>query len=1484
MTTAHDPDRESDKLARAPGERWRAGAAGVALVAALASAAASADDTEIFFGQVDNVTSGDPNVLFVLDTSGSMGRTDGTGQTRLERMKDALYRIVEKSDDVNVGLMRFQGHYGGSSVIFPMTPITGDYCDHEDCDDIEAVARVRSNWDDTEEQANYAGRSNGGPPNNILTMDSSQRVGFRFPDLNVPQGATITSAVMEFTAHDGSNKGSPRFTVYAHDLDDAAPFAQVDRSLADRPRTAGVEWKPQKWKKDKRYTSVDLSSAVQEVVSRSGWCGGNAISFEVRHLSGGKKRQAWSYEYASGQANATAAGGDPNAPTDAQTYDLANSGAAVDGAASLRVTYSPGSVPASGGCTVRNSLAQIAESHHDAEQRPDGSMYLGSSDLELPRDNSEDQHVGLHFENAGIPEGVEILDARIEFQIDEYNKDREPVSLWVDVEDAVSAQAYDVGSVRDDEERPLTGDPVAWNDLPLPDEDGDKLRTPSLASLLQTLVDKDDWSAQSPVNVQLWRKDGRGRRTVESVDGDANAAPKLIVRYRAPSGTAGSGADTSVKTALNREILAIGAAGGTPIVDALYEAAQYYRGGTVEYGRSRGFHFDYNGTRYDYRTTENRVSAERSWTGGTIERSAECASNYPDGEACLEETITGSPRYVSPMNASCQTNHVVLLTDGSATSTRAGDYVRGLNGIDGCDSEAPWAEQCGLELSEWLYETDHVSTMPEKQNVTVHTIGFALEGNDDAVDFVKGIAQVGGGGFYEASSADELVKAFDRIVGAAQAVDTSFVAPGATVNQFNRLTHRNDIYFALFKPEVRPTWNGNLKRYKLGADTDGGVAILDFNDRDAVDDSTGFFDDDATSWWSSRDGARVADGGAAARLAERGASERRLYTFVGPDSDHAGSANVALGDATKLHEDNGDITRAMLGLSAGVSDEERAALLKRARGLDVDDLDGDGDTGEQIGRIGDPMHSRPVIVNYDDPSTTAANDALTTVFLGTNEGFLHAIERKNGDELWAFMPKELLPNLKRFAANDASQRHPYGLDGSLSVWIDDKDNDNIVDTGESAYLYIGMRRGGSSYYAFDVSDRTNPKLAWAIHGGADGTEGFEELGQSWSRPVPTEIMVDGARRQVVIFGAGYATTQDPDYAAEDRTRREDTIGRGFYIVDAKTGAPVQAVLATKPDGRAWARKRAAMKHSVPGDIRVIDVDFDDLADQLWFADTGGRVWRFDFTPYHKSGDSRPLVKGNVVAQLGGADYEDNRRFYYEPDVSLVGTEGERFLSISVGSGWRAHPLNTVVQDRFYVLRSNAVYNAPEGYGMKDGDVWRPITDDDLTDVTNDLTPVVGRQGWFMDLETKGEKVLGDSITVNNQVVFTSYLPKTDLGNCESDIGTGRVYAVSVFDGSPAIEKVDEDGNPLEETKDDRFEELVHGGIPPEPAALITENGPTILVGPEQPLDLDFNNLTQRSYWRDNGRQKPIVVSDGDGAEDGEGAGGGRGGTGGDEVN
>lgn len=138
----------------------------------------------------------------------------------------------------------------------------------------------------------------------LVTDKERQVVGMRFVDVDVPQGARITAAWIQFTT-DETSTADTSLTLAAQAADDAQTFEATHANLSNRPTTsASVTWSPAAWtsrgaSSDAQRTP-DLSSLVQEIVSRDGWQAGNAVAVLVR---GGGVRVAEAYD---GEPNAAA--------------------------------------------------------------------------------------------------------------------------------------------------------------------------------------------------------------------------------------------------------------------------------------------------------------------------------------------------------------------------------------------------------------------------------------------------------------------------------------------------------------------------------------------------------------------------------------------------------------------------------------------------------------------------------------------------------------------------------------------------------------------------------------------------------------------------------------------------------------------------------------------------------------------------------------------------------------------------------------------------------------------------------------------------------------------------------------------------------------------------------------------------------------------------------------------------------------------------
>lgn len=794
----------------------------------------------------------------------------------------------------------------------------------------------------------------------------------------------------------------------------------------------------------------------------------------------------------------------------------------------------------------------------------------------------------------------------------------------------------------------------------------------------------------------------------------------------------------------------------------------------------------------------------------------------------VASTVSGG-NYISPIESDCQKSAIVLLTDGEPTKDDNHEASME-SSVGACTGD------CLDEIASYLHGEDQCS-LPGDQTVSVYTVGFET---DQAL--LADTATNGGGSYYLADDAESLETVFNSIVRSVMQTSTTFVSPGIAVNTFNRLNHLDALYFSVFQPEQTPLWAGNLKRYRLASD---GV-IMDSVSQPAVEKNTGFFKSTAKSWWlegETADGADVSKGGAAV-LHPTVNAERKVFThYPGSSSSVLSSSNNALTVANKAN-----LTKTMFG-NASMSDAEHDNLINWTRGADT----GGADPTLSRKFIADPLHSIPQLVIYGGSS--AAPDVA--IFFGDNQGFLHAVNGETGEAYFSFMPSELFPiQATLMANNDIVADRPYGMDGSPTSWIEDYNGDGVINSSvvdkttrnDFVRLYTGMRRGGRNYYGLDVTDRSNPVWLWTIRG---GTGDFTELGQSWSKPTKTKINIQNAEKEVLIFGGGYDTQQDTV-----TVRTADTVGRAIYIVDAATGS---VLWWAGPTGSGADVTFSDMKYSIPSSPKVIDVSGDGLADQIYVGDMGGQIWRLDIA----NGESaRNLVTGGVIGDFGGSDASSHRRFYYAPDVFGFKYGNVRYLGLVIGSGWQEHPLDTVVEDRVYMLRIAAVTSAPTvTTGDTEEIVYEKLTEADLYDTTENLigqgtdaqqseaaASLKDAQGWYIRFTRPGEKMLSTSQTIANQTFFTTYEPTPSTTGCVPSAGAPRLFHISAEDGTPVLNyDLFASSSSDNLTREDREVALMTTGLPPSPQRMRIDGKDIICVGAEC-IPVETVTGVVETYW------------------------------------
>jgi len=496
-----------------------------------------------------------------------------------------------------------------------------------------------------------------------------------------------------------------------------------------------------------------------------------------------------------------------------------------------------------------------------------------------------------------------------------------------------------------------------------------------------------------------------------------------------------------------------------------------------------------------------------------------------DGGKYYSGTFSG---YASPIQVECQPNFVIIISDGLQNGS--------INVVD----------QAKIE-----YEADH-SSLTGTQNVIVHTVGFDIASNKVANDDLIAAAAVGGGQFFAANNSGQLALALQDAIRLIIESVFTFASP---VVPTTSSTGSNRAYIAAFQSDAsRAFWRGFLKAY--ARDTNGDIRL----NPDGTPDST-YLEWDA--------GQKLSLKAAANRVIYKvNKSEKKLEAF----------------DTTK-------VTPVALGVSTAA---ERDTVVNYVRGIDTIDEDGDLIYNEERAwKLGDIFHSTPVLVSpplmplvdSDYVAFRTANASRTSVVIvASNDGMLHAFRESDGEELWAFVPDEVIPKLKEMT-NPAGE-HKFYVDSS-PIAADIK-----IDGTWKTIVVFGLKRGGAGYYGLDITDTTSPKWLWSF------TDSNFRMIESWSEPAIGKIRWDnGGEKYAAFIGGGYDSTLNNNH------------GKAFYVIDLATGS----LLAEYYNDGVTSDDRQYMNFSLAANPTAVDTDADGYIDRVYIGDVGGQLWKFEFT-------------------------------------------------------------------------------------------------------------------------------------------------------------------------------------------------------------------------------------------------------------------------------
>jgi type IV pilus assembly protein PilY1 len=402
----------------------------------------------------------------------------------------------------------------------------------------------------------------------------------------------------------------------------------------------------------------------------------------------------------------------------------------------------------------------------------------------------------------------------------------------------------------------------------------------------------------------------------------------------------------------------------------------------------------------------------------------------------------------------------------------------------------------------------------------------------------------------------------------------------------------------------------------------------------------------------------------------------------------------------------------------------------------------------------------------------------TALFVGTHDGMLRAFrvdrhadlaESDYGQELWSFIPKHLLPQLKRLASGAA-----FLLDGSpvvQEVRLHRKQVQADVEEERDLWrsvLVTGYGDGGRGYVALDVTNPVEPAFMWEIsntewcyaHEGGTActaTTAFERLGLSRSVPAIGTVFIETAgsmeERAVVVFGGGRSVEDEADS------------GLAVFVVNLETGALIREFCndcgnVTDTNSGVLFNLQL-LDRPLEGNVVAYDTSMARLMTRAFIGDSAGQLWRLNLMS--PSPEDWRLEFFHDAYTILPPMHPWRRPVVLSPALSLGTDNG--LLVVLYGTGDPDVPLRPGWGDRVY-----SVSERWNGSGYE------------------------GRTNWGMILDP-GESYTSEPLVFNRTAYFTTQTSTGGLCN----IGSGRLWGVDYIGDDPnsttdVVARLDEDGD------------------------------------------------------------------------------------------
>ncbi len=778
---------------------------------------------------------------------------------------------------------------------------------------------------------------------------------------------------------------------------------------------------------------------------------------------------------------------------------------------------------------------------------------------------------------------------------------------------------------------------------------------------------------------------------------------------------------------------------------------------------------------------------------------------------------------------SCCESFVIMITDGESTE----------------DDNIPVGSDLPAVAS-WAYTTD-LRALDGEQNLTLYTISAFGAGSQ----LLQDAADNGGGKFFEAQEGEALEAS---ILGAIDSIIKQTMSSASTSVVTTSGSGEGSLFQAYFMPSkdgvdwlgyLQALWvdpGGNLRE---DSDCDGKQILTEDKIVELVVNDKG-----ETEVWKYQDsnGDGVPDGSpqkgplydiipiweAGKKLANMNVSARKIYAVVDTNEDGWckntwAPCSQGEGEFIEFKDTNASTLKPYLRADGtGLYTADNIINFIRGEGVSgLRDRTVDVDGTAKVWRLGDIVYSTPTVVGrpmenmdfiYADEDYlefyNKYRDRETVVYAGANDGMLHAFRAgvyhtgddpgtdekeygwyedsndNRGEELWAYIPYDLLPHLKWLT--DPNYTHVYYVDLKTKV-LDAKIFDSDADHpgGWGTVLVGGMRFGGgeltinnfngsgsartfrSAYFALDITVPSSPRFLWRFT--------HPDLAFTMSYPAVAKIGAN-TNNWYVFVGSG-----PTDYnGTSDQTA-------SIFVLNLRTGRKLAVNEAVKVYNLVESNAFMANPITVDVDLKIDDVNGSYATDVIYIGET-----------YKESG----VWKGKMlrISKTDNSTWEVSSLYETNPGQSIstapaVAMDGNQNLWVYFGTGkflGRNDKTDTNVQS-FYGIMENCwdnvnqqwtngcyssagnLYDSTNVVVYEGGELKAGGTLDELvTKVKTDY------DGWRIDFSVSGERVLSKPVIFGGMVLFTTFAPNTNI--C-GDGGDGYLYALYYETGTAYKESI-----------------------------------------------------------------------------------------------